>query len=195
MGCPPSLPPRAGWPVADRDHPACDRSGKAAWETMVARRKPTMMRPLSRIKRAARRHVLCLLVPLLGAALAAPAHAAPAAEPAPVQDPAAPAAPSQPAPYEGQLIRLSELLGALHYLRGLCAAPEAGQWRDKMYGLLEGESADTDRKERMAGAFNKGYRTFQQTYRTCTPATEAVIRTYLDEGKRISSEITARYAN
>ena len=34
----------------------------------------------------------------------------------------------------------------------------------------------------MIASFNRGYRGFQQTYRTCTPAADLVIRRYLDEG-------------
>jgi uncharacterized protein (TIGR02301 family) len=47
----------------------------------------------------------------------------------------------------------------------------------------------------MVASFNRGYRGFQQTYRSCTPAAEIAIRRYLDEGARISRDITARYAN
>jgi uncharacterized protein (TIGR02301 family) len=47
----------------------------------------------------------------------------------------------------------------------------------------------------MAASFNRGYRGFQQSYRTCTPAAGVVIRRYLDEGAKIARDITARYAN
>ena len=47
----------------------------------------------------------------------------------------------------------------------------------------------------MITSFNRGYRGFEQTYRTCTPAADLVIRRYLDEGARIARELTARYAN
>src|SRR5688572_33237160 len=33
------------------------------------------------------------------------------------------------APFDGDLARLSEILGALHYLRGLCGAKEGQKWR------------------------------------------------------------------
>ena len=70
---------------------------------------------------------------------------------------------SNASPYEGSLMRLSELMGALHYLRCLCGAPEAGEWRNKMSALIEGGNADMARRERLAGAFNRGYRTYEQT--------------------------------
>ena len=48
---------------------------------------------------------------------------------------------------------------------------------------------------RLVASFNRGYRGFQQSYRTCTPAADIVIRRYLEEGSRIAREVTARYGN
>jgi uncharacterized protein (TIGR02301 family) len=47
----------------------------------------------------------------------------------------------------------------------------------------------------MVASFNRGYRGFQQSYRSCTPAAGMVIRRYLEEGAGIARDITARYAN
>jgi uncharacterized protein (TIGR02301 family) len=99
------------------------------------------------------------------------------------------------APYEGDLQRLSEILGALHYLRDLCGAREGQIWRNEMQALVDAEAASGERRERLIASFNRGYRGFQQTYRTCTPAADYAIRRYLDEGSRIARDITARYAN
>ena len=99
------------------------------------------------------------------------------------------------APFDGDLQRLSEILGALHYLRGLCGAKEGQKWRNEMQALIEAETSAGDRRNRIVASFNRGYRSFQQTYRTCTPAADFAIRRYLEEGSKISREITARYAN
>jgi uncharacterized protein (TIGR02301 family) len=100
-----------------------------------------------------------------------------------------------PAPYDVDLQRLAEILGALHYLRGICGANEGARWRNEMQALIEAEAATGERRSRMIVSFNRGYRGFQQTYRTCTPAADLAIRRYLEEGSKISREITARYAN
>jgi uncharacterized protein (TIGR02301 family) len=100
-----------------------------------------------------------------------------------------------PAPFETDLMRLSEILGALQYLRALCGANEGQKWRDEMQSLIEAEAVTPDRKNRMVANFNRGYRSFQQAYRTCTPAANVAVRRYLDEGAKISREITARYTN
>ena len=100
-----------------------------------------------------------------------------------------------PAPFDGELMRLAEILGALHYLRALCGANEGNKWRDQMQALLDAEAQGGDRRSRLTANFNRGYRDFQQTYRTCTPAATVAVRRYLDEGAKISRDITARYTN
>src|SRR5215831_4632516 len=80
--------------------------------------------------------------------------------------------------YEGDLQRLSEILGALHYLRDLCGAREGQAWRNEMQALIDSEGATGERRERLTASFNRGYRGFQQSYRTCTPAADYAIRRY-----------------
>jgi uncharacterized protein (TIGR02301 family) len=98
-------------------------------------------------------------------------------------------------PFQGDLERLSEILGALHYLRAICGSNEGQKWRNEMQALVDAEAPNGDRRSRMIANFNRGYRGFQQTYRTCTPAADLAIRRYLAEGSKIAREVTARYAN
>jgi uncharacterized protein (TIGR02301 family) len=106
-----------------------------------------------------------------------------------------PARAQSAAPFDGDLQRLAEILGALHYLRSLCGSNEGQKWREQMEALVEAEAPSGERRQRMVASFNRGYRGFQQTYRSCTPAADIAIRRYLDEGARIARDITARYAN
>ena len=99
------------------------------------------------------------------------------------------------APYDGNLQRLAEILGALHYLRAVCGANEGQKWRNEMQALVDAEAPHGDRRARMIASFNRGFRGYQQTYRTCTPAADLVIRRYLEEGSKIARDVTARYAN
>jgi uncharacterized protein (TIGR02301 family) len=100
-----------------------------------------------------------------------------------------------PAPFDGDLARLGEILGALHYLRAICGANEGQKWRNEMQALIEAEAPSGERRRKIVASFNRGYRGFQQTYRSCTPAADIAIRRYLDEGAKIARDITARYAN
>ena len=99
------------------------------------------------------------------------------------------------APFDGDLQRLAEILGTLHYLRGICGSNEGGKWRNEMQALIDAETPTGDRRARMIAGFNRGYNGFQQTYRTCTPAALVAIRRYIEEGSKISRDLTARYAN
>lgn len=99
------------------------------------------------------------------------------------------------APFDGDLQRLSEILGALHYLREICGAKEGQKWRNEMQAILDAEALEGDRRRKVVASFNRGYRGFQQTYRACTPAADLAIRRYLEEGAKIAREITARYGN
>jgi uncharacterized protein (TIGR02301 family) len=101
----------------------------------------------------------------------------------------------QMTPFQADLERLSEVLGALHYLRAICGSNEGPKWRNEMQALVDSEAPNGDRRSRMIANFNRGYRGFQQTYRTCTPAADLAIRRYLEEGAKIAREVTARYAN
>ena len=119
-----------------------------------------------------------------------------AAAPARADDTVAtPQAGDTPAPFDHDLQRLAEILGALHYLRAVCGAHDGQKWRNEMQQLVDAEAPEGERRKKIIASFNRGYRGFQQTYRTCTPAANLVIRRYLVEGAKISREITARYAN
>lgn len=104
--------------------------------------------------------------------------------------------PSEPAaPYDADLQRLAEILGGLQYLRTICSAKDGDRWREEMQALLEAEAPAGERRRKIVANFNRGYRGYQQAYRTCTPAADLAIRRHLQEGARIARDITARYAN
>jgi uncharacterized protein (TIGR02301 family) len=121
---------------------------------------------------------------LVGAPLAAPAQ-----EIIPVPPSNEAVAP----PYDDGLLRLSEILGAIHYLRELCKANEGSLWRDQMQALIDAEQPDQLRRARFVDRFNRGYESFKSVYVTCTPAATLAIDRYIKEGSRIARDIAARY--
>lgn len=102
--------------------------------------------------------------------------------------------PANEPPYERQLLRLSEILGALHFLRPLCTRPDEPAWRDQMEALLEAEAADEARKRRFIERFNQGYRGFASVYHACTPAAREAMAGYISEGSTLVREVTSRYS-
>src|SRR3569833_991154 len=95
-----------------------------------------------------------------------------------------------PAPYDRDLQRLAEIMGALHYLRAVCGSNEGQLWRQEMQALVDAEAPSGERRNRMIASFNRGYYGFQQAHRTCTPTADVAIRRYLDEGAKIARDIT-----
>ena len=120
----------------------------------------------------------------------APSQPQQAAKP---EQPAEPPPEPPPAPYEKEMLRLAEVIGSLAFLRSICEKEDAAEWPKRMQALLEAEGTTPGRKERLAGAYNKGYQAFAITYRVCTPsATEATAR-YVKEGDLLSRTLAGRY--
>jgi uncharacterized protein (TIGR02301 family) len=131
---------------------------------------------------------VALLLPALAAAQDAATTPAPVQPPAPSLLEGAP-----PPPYEDDLLRLAEILGAMHYLRPLCGNDDGGQWREQMEQLLDSESPNEARRMRMIDRFNRGYDSYKSVYLACTPAATIASQRYLEEGAKIAADITARY--
>ncbi|MDX3927314.1 MAG: TIGR02301 family protein [Shinella sp.] len=139
---------------------------------------------------ACRLAVSCALAWLLAAAVAS------AQQPAQGQPAAPPAGTEKTAPYDERLERLSEILGAVHYLRNLCIGKGEDAWRNNMQQLLDLEARnESGRKERLTAAFNRGYRSFASVYTSCTPPAVVAEERYRNEGATLASEITARFGN
>jgi uncharacterized protein (TIGR02301 family) len=99
-----------------------------------------------------------------------------------------------PPPYDPEMSRLAEILGALHYLHPLCGGGSGPRWRAEMEGLLDAEQPGPERRGRLIASFNRGFFTYEQTYRTCTEAAGLAINRFFDEGARLSRDIATRYA-
>lgn len=97
-------------------------------------------------------------------------------------------------PYDEKLLRLSELLGSLHYLRELCGAREGTLWRDRMNALINAEDPTPERRRAFIDRFNSGYSVLAEVHHGCTPTAVAIVERYSDEGARLIREIRAQYA-
>ena len=103
--------------------------------------------------------------------------------------PSAPSSDPDARPYDAQIYRLSEIVGAVHYLRELCGAEEGQAWRNQMRDLVNAEGTSALRRARLVDSFNKGYRGYARTYRTCTrPAVQAIER-FMQQGASIADAL------
>lgn len=107
--------------------------------------------------------------------------------------PASAAAETALPPYEPELLRLAEILGAVHYLRELCGADEGQTWRGLMEKLIDAENPTSERRAGLVERFNRGYRGFEQTYHDCNETALWVIDTYMSEGAEIARRVASRY--
>jgi uncharacterized protein (TIGR02301 family) len=130
-----------------------------------------------------------------------PSEAAPKAHKSKAKHPqiVAPPPPQTPAeapppPYEPQMLRLSEVLGALSFLSDLCASGDGDDWREKMSSLLQAETPGPQR-QKLTASFNRGFRGYELTYRSCTANAKIAMERYLDESSRLARDISYRYGN
>jgi uncharacterized protein (TIGR02301 family) len=89
-------------------------------------------------------------------------------------------------PYDAKLLRLAEILGAVHYLRELCGAQEGQLWRDQMKEIVRNEGSTAVRRAKLVNSFNDGYRGYRRTYRTCTSSATLAITRFSVEGAQIA---------
>jgi uncharacterized protein (TIGR02301 family) len=92
-------------------------------------------------------------------------------------------------PYDDRLFRLSEILGAVHYLRELCGGEEGQQWRERMADLVQSEGSTALRKAKLTRSFNKGYQSYSRTYNTCSPSAQNAINRFIAEGAQIADTL------
>ena len=109
----------------------------------------------------------------------------------------APPPPPQAAPYEGQLLRLAELMGALSYLRDLCqeggGAGDGARYRDALARLIASDPRPQEARDQLAGAFNRGLDGYRLTYRACTDNARAAMGAYREETARLAKEVAGRW--
>ncbi|MFW2391958.1 MAG: TIGR02301 family protein [Alphaproteobacteria bacterium] len=92
-------------------------------------------------------------------------------------------------PYDNKLTRLTEILGAVHYLRELCGADEGQLWRDQMKEILKNEGTTAVRRAKLVKSFNDGYRGYRRTYRTCTQSATLATKRFSTEGAQIAASL------
>jgi uncharacterized protein (TIGR02301 family) len=92
-------------------------------------------------------------------------------------------------PYDAKLLRLAEILGAIHYLRELCGAQEGQLWRDEMKEIVKNEGSTAVRRAKLVNSFNDGYRGYRRTYRTCTSSATVAITRFSTEGAQIATAL------
>jgi uncharacterized protein (TIGR02301 family) len=92
-------------------------------------------------------------------------------------------------PYDTKLLRLAEILGAVHYLRELCGAGEGQTWRVQMEEIVKYEGTTAVRRAKLVNSFNDGYRGYRRTYRSCTESASLANARFTEEGAEIAAAL------
>lgn len=104
----------------------------------------------------------------------------------PATKPRQPAVDPDARPYDAQIYELSKILGAVHYLRALCGSDEGQVWRNQMRELVNAEGTNPYRRANLVNTFNKGYRDYARTHRTCTKQALSAINHFMQQSARIA---------
>ena len=150
-----------------------------------------MPQSISGVSGAVRPLVLrvAVAVALAGAAAFPSSAQEPSAGRPEAQEPRPPPKPGDTKPYDEKLVRLSEILGAVHYLRELCGQTDGQQWRERMREILEADGGSALRRAMLSRSFNNGYRSYGRTYQSCTPTAQTAIGRFLAEGSQIAEAL------
>ena len=110
----------------------------------------------------------------------------------------APSAAEAP-PYEGQLLKISELMGTVAFLADLCpdlheSDQDGEMWRQKAKGLLDAQANNDTLRALLAGAYNRGYLGYEVNYHLCTDMARMSFKHNLSVINGISSALTRKYS-
>jgi uncharacterized protein (TIGR02301 family) len=92
---------------------------------------------------------------------------------------------------ENGLVRLAEILGAVHHLRDVCGAHEGSLWRNKMIDLLEAARPPAGRRQYLIGRFNDAYYRVRGTYPQCSPGAVREVNALFGEGQQLAAKLTS----
>jgi uncharacterized protein (TIGR02301 family) len=85
--------------------------------------------------------------------------------------------------YARDLLHLSGVMGALHYLERLCYG--VSPWREQMTDLLSAQEPSRQWQMLMVRSFNRSYDRYKLSYRNCTSETRTLTRQQLREGEKL----------
>ena len=98
------------------------------------------------------------------------------------------------ASYRADMVRLAEVLGAVHLLREKCGSREGQMWRRKMLEMLDIEASDKKERDMLVNHFNRSYYAMRVNHSRCSMRTISEMNAYIDEGAALAGRL-ARTAN
>ena len=91
-----------------------------------------------------------------------------------------------------EMMRLAEVLGAVHYLRPLCGSREGQKWRNQMIRMLDAVPTARDEREVLISHFNIFYYRYRDAYPRCTGKAARDANRLVSEGQRLAEALARR---
>ncbi len=92
--------------------------------------------------------------------------------------------------HQTQIIRLAEVMGGSHYLRGICDKADNQIWRAHMLSLLELEQPPQEMREEMVSRFNANYDRARRSFSKCNRKATRELSKLAQEGEQLTGEIS-----
>lgn len=93
------------------------------------------------------------------------------------------------ASYRADMVRLAEVLGAVHLLRERCGGREGQMWRRKMLEMLDIEASSKKDRDMLVNHFNKSYYAMRVNHSRCSMRTISEMNAYIDEGAAVAGRL------
>ena len=87
-------------------------------------------------------------------------------------------------------------MGSLAFFSELCGPPEGiaqkDVWRQKAQDFVVTDQMPQARRERFAGAYNRGFQSYRVVYRNCTDNARLSVERLMKDGARVTRELASR---
>lgn len=93
--------------------------------------------------------------------------------------------------HPGRIMRMAEVLGGLHSIRGRCSPGEAQTWRDYMLELLRHEDPHKEGRAALVETFNTAYHAHGARFPGCTPQAMKESDRLAREGAGLARSVSA----
>ena len=80
------------------------------------------------------------------------------------------------------------------YLDPLCNNSNSQDWYEQMRTLMETEDADETRRRQLIDRFNRSYRNYASTYKSCNKQARMVTELYHSEGQALLTYLKLKHA-
>lgn len=92
-----------------------------------------------------------------------------------------------------QMVKIAEVMGGLHHVRGACYPPEREEWRISFYRMLDLQKPDEYFRKNLVGAFQQSYAEHRARYPVCDQSAAARAAKLAERGERLAQELMIEY--